>query len=47
MQNATILLTAASLGFIRTVLGPDHYVPFLALAGFAVFACGAAVKTGL
>jgi len=32
MQNATILLTAASLGFIHTVLGPDHYVPFVALA---------------
>jgi sulfite exporter TauE/SafE len=32
MQNGTILLTAASLGFIHTVLGPDHYVPFVALA---------------
>lgn len=27
-----LLLTAASLGFIHTVLGPDHYVPFLAIA---------------
>lgn len=32
MENDAILLTAASLGFIHTVLGPDHYVPFIALA---------------
>ncbi|MDD5208363.1 MAG: sulfite exporter TauE/SafE family protein [Elusimicrobiales bacterium] len=32
MDNNAILLTAASLGFIHTVLGPDHYVPFIALA---------------
>ncbi|MEI7529211.1 MAG: sulfite exporter TauE/SafE family protein [Elusimicrobiota bacterium] len=32
MENNAILLTAASLGFIHTVLGPDHYVPFVALA---------------
>jgi nickel/cobalt exporter len=32
MQDGTILFTAASLGFIHTVLGPDHYVPFVALA---------------
>jgi ABC-type nickel/cobalt efflux system permease component RcnA len=32
MENGAILLTAASLGFIHTVLGPDHYVPFVALA---------------
>jgi len=32
MENSAILLTAASLGFIHTVLGPDHYVPFVALA---------------
>ena len=32
MENGTILFTAASLGFIHTVLGPDHYVPFVALA---------------
>jgi nickel/cobalt transporter (NicO) family protein len=24
--------TAATLGFVHTVLGPDHYVPFIALA---------------
>ena len=32
MENNAILLTAASLGFIHTVLGPDHYVPFVALS---------------
>lgn len=32
MENGAILLTAASLGFIHTVLGPDHYIPFVALA---------------
>ena len=32
MNNNAILLTAASLGFIHTVLGPDHYVPFVALS---------------
>ncbi|OGR52955.1 MAG: hypothetical protein A2049_04310 [Elusimicrobia bacterium GWA2_62_23] len=32
MENSAILLTAASLGFIHTVLGPDHYVPFVALS---------------
>lgn len=32
MENSAILLTAASLGFIHTVLGPDHYIPFAALA---------------
>jgi len=32
MENNAILLTAASLGFIHTVLGPDHYIPFVALS---------------
>ena len=32
MENSAILVTAASLGFIHTVLGPDHYIPFAALA---------------
>lgn len=32
-QEITILLfTAASLGFIHTVLGPDHYVPFIVMS---------------
>lgn len=27
-----LTLTAASLGFVHTVLGPDHYIPFITLA---------------
>ena len=27
-----LVLTAASLGFVHTVLGPDHYLPFTVLA---------------
>jgi len=27
-----LTLTAASVGFIHTILGPDHYVPFIAMA---------------
>jgi hypothetical protein len=30
--NWSILLAAAGVGFVHTVLGPDHYVPFLMLA---------------
>ena len=26
-----LLLTAASIGFIHTLLGPDHYLPFVAM----------------
>jgi len=26
-----LVLTAASIGFVHTLLGPDHYVPFVAL----------------
>lgn len=32
MENTAILAAAASLGLIHTVLGPDHYIPFAALA---------------
>ena len=34
MTNELLLLTltAASLGFIHTALGPDHYLPFIVLA---------------
>ena len=32
MENTAILAAAASLGLIHTVLGPDHYIPFVALA---------------
>lgn len=32
-QEITVLaLTAASLGFVHTILGPDHYIPFIAMA---------------
>lgn len=32
-QDIIILLyTAASLGFIHTLVGPDHYIPFIAMA---------------
>lgn len=27
-----LLTTAATLGFVHTLLGPDHYVPFIAMA---------------
>ena len=27
-----LTLTAASVGFIHTILGPDHYIPFIAMA---------------
>jgi sulfite exporter TauE/SafE len=34
MDNAIVLLsiTAISLGFLHTVLGPDHYLPFIVLS---------------
>lgn len=31
-EFALLLGTAASLGFVHTLLGPDHYVPFIAMA---------------
>ncbi len=50
-KELSILLTAAaSIGFIHTVLGPDHYVPFIMIArarkwsliktGWVTFLCG-------
>jgi len=32
MNQHILILTAASLGFVHTVLGPDHYIPFIAIA---------------
>lgn len=35
MNNPTLwllLVTAASLGFVHTVTGPDHYLPFIAMS---------------
>lgn len=31
-EIALLLGTAASVGFIHTILGPDHYIPFIFLA---------------
>jgi hypothetical protein len=31
-EIATLLASAASIGVIHTLLGPDHYIPFVALA---------------
>mgnify|MGYP000358995267 CR=1 FL=1 len=34
MMNETLILagSAAGIGFIHTVLGPDHYLPFIAMS---------------
>lgn len=32
MQLTAIALTAASVGFVHTLLGPDHYIPFVAMS---------------
>jgi len=32
MNQNILLLTAASLGFLHTILGPDHYIPFIAIS---------------
>jgi nickel/cobalt exporter len=31
-ETGVLLLTAASIGVVHTLLGPDHYLPFVALA---------------
>jgi len=31
-EMAALTLTAASLGFLHTLLGPDHYLPFVVMA---------------
>lgn len=31
-ELSILAVTAASIGFLHTLLGPDHYVPFIALA---------------
>jgi sulfite exporter TauE/SafE len=30
--NEILIVTAASIGFLHTLLGPDHYLPFIVLA---------------
>ena len=50
MTNETLILagTAASIGFMHTVLGPDHYIPFIAMAKARKWsALRTAVITGL
>ncbi len=32
MEQNALILTALSVGFIHTLLGPDHYIPFLAIS---------------
>jgi nickel/cobalt exporter len=32
VSMAILLLTAASIGFIHTLIGPDHYLPFIVMA---------------
>ncbi len=31
-ETLTLSITAASIGFIHTLLGPDHYLPFVSIA---------------
>lgn len=31
-ELSILLLTALSIGFLHTILGPDHYIPFIAMA---------------
>ena len=31
-SSLALILTAASIGFIHTILGPDHYIPFIAMS---------------
>lgn len=32
MNQSILLFTAASLGLVHTILGPDHYIPFIAIS---------------
>lgn len=32
MDLGLLVLTAVSIGFVHTVLGPDHYLPFVAMS---------------
>ena len=31
-ELSALLVTAASLGFVHTLIGPDHYLPFIMMA---------------
>jgi len=49
-EYAVLIVTAASIGFLHTLLGPDHYLPFIVMArarqwsllktGWITFLCG-------
>ncbi len=31
-EQSALVITAASIGFLHTVLGPDHYLPFIMMS---------------
>jgi len=31
-EISVLLITAASIGFMHTLFGPDHYIPFIAMS---------------
>jgi len=49
-EYAVLIVTAASIGFLHTLIGPDHYLPFIVMArarhwsqlktGWITFLCG-------
>ena len=32
VELGTLIFTAASIGFVHTILGPDHYLPFIMIS---------------
>ncbi|MCH7764784.1 MAG: hypothetical protein IIB95_13800 [Candidatus Marinimicrobia bacterium] len=32
IESNILLLTAASIGFVHTIIGPDHYLPFIMIS---------------
>lgn len=43
-ELALLLLTAATIGVVHTILGPDHYLPFIALARARGWSAGRALR---
>ncbi|MCM2269568.1 MAG: hypothetical protein NDJ75_05660, partial [Thermoanaerobaculia bacterium] len=41
--SAALIATAATIGVVHTLLGPDHYVPFIALARSRAWSLGKAL----
>ena len=39
--------TAATIAFVHTILGPDHYLPFVAMAKSRQWSMGKAMRTTL